>query len=459
MRKKWLVALAVLALAAIGGWFYSQAGSLKAEAVLQNMGLPTNTPGEAIEASGTIEAEQVSVTPEIGGRILRISVDEGAEVQADQEVAWLDQGLLAAEVKKAEAAVTLAEAQLAQVRAGAKPEDITAAEASLEIALAARGGANAAWENTAAARDNPQQLNAQIDTARTQLAEAGGALQQAMAQVEAKSTERQTNKELPDTVSSEFRFTVQTPSGPQVVRYKPKESMREPFRFEYDMSTYGWWRAWVDAEQARTAQEGTEQALENLLTMRERPLEANAMVDQAWTAYQQAKAEVAAAQAQLDLAKNGTAPEQIAVAEANVTRAKAALGALEVQSRKMTLRSPIKGLITELLANEGELAVPGVALMKVADLDSLTLTVYVPEDQLGRVKVGQTARVAVDSFPHKTFWGEVTYISPRAEFTPKNVQTKEERLNTVFAVKIHLPNPQRELKPGMPADALIEVES
>ncbi len=145
MRKKWLVALAVLALAAIGGWFYSQAGSLKAEAILQNMGLPTNAPGEAIEA------EQVSVTPEIGGRILRISVDEGAEVQADQEVAWLDQDLLAAEMKKAEAAVTLAEAQLAQVKAGAKPEDITAAEASLEIALAARGGANAAWENTAAA--------------------------------------------------------------------------------------------------------------------------------------------------------------------------------------------------------------------------------------------------------------------------------------------------------------------
>ncbi len=89
--------------------------------------------------------------------------------------------MLAAELKKAEAAVTLAEAQLAQVKASAKPEDIATAEASLEITLAARCESKATWENAAAPRDNPQQLDAQIDAARTQLAEAAGALQQAMA--------------------------------------------------------------------------------------------------------------------------------------------------------------------------------------------------------------------------------------------------------------------------------------
>jgi multidrug resistance efflux pump len=457
--KKCLIAVAILALMGLGGWLYNQADSLEAESAMRSINLPADLPGETIEVSGIIEAEQVLVTPELGGRILRISTDEGDDVKADQEVAWLDQDLLASEIKKAEAAVALAEAQLAQVKTGAKPEDISMAEASLEIALAARSGAKSAWDDSRAIRDDPQQLDSRIDIARTQLSEAEGALQQATAQVEANSAERQTNKELLDTLSSELRFTVQTPYGPQVVKYKPKESMREPFHFEYDMSTYDWWDAWVTAEQAKVAKEGAELALDNLLTMREHPIEADAMVNRSLAAYQQAEADVAHAQAQLEMIENGATPELIAVAEADASRARAALSSLVVQSRKMTLRSPIDGLVTELLANEGELAIPGVALMKVADLDSLKLTVYIPEDQLGWIQVGQPVEVTVDSFSRKTFSGTITYISPQAEFTPKNVQTKEERLNTVFATEIQIFNLQHELKPGMPADALIEVPS
>jgi HlyD family secretion protein len=97
-------------------------------------------------------------------------------------------------------------------------------------------------------------------------------------------------------------------------------------------------------------------------------------------------------------------------------------------------------------------------LLTLADLDQVTLTVYVPENQIGLVKVGQDVGVKVDSYPERTFSAEVVHIASRAEFTPKNVQTKEERVSTVFAVKIEIPNADHALKPGMPADAEIQVE-
>ena len=99
------------------------------------------------------------------------------------------------------------------------------------------------------------------------------------------------------------------------------------------------------------------------------------------------------------------------------------------------------------------MAAPGAPLLIVADLSQITLVVYVPEPRIGQVRVGQEAQVTVDAYPGRTFTGAVSYISPRAEFTPKNVQTQEERVETVFAVEIKLANADGYLKPGMPADA------
>jgi HlyD family secretion protein len=108
--------------------------------------------------------------------------------------------------------------------------------------------------------------------------------------------------------------------------------------------------------------------------------------------------------------------------------------------------------------NVGETASAGATLMTVANLDEVKLTVYIPENRYGRIRLGQEVHVRVDSFPGETFEGQVIYISSQAEFTPRNVQTKEERVNTVFAVKILIPNPEHDLKPGMPADATIVVD-
>jgi multidrug resistance efflux pump len=97
--------------------------------------------------------------------------------------------------------------------------------------------------------------------------------------------------------------------------------------------------------------------------------------------------------------------------------------------------------------------VPGAALFTLADLDQVTLTVYVPEAELGKVALGQEVEVTVDAYD-QVFPGQVTHIASQAEFTPKNVQTQEERVHMVFAVKIRLDNPDHQLKPGMPADAV-----
>jgi multidrug resistance efflux pump len=114
--------------------------------------------------------------------------------------------------------------------------------------------------------------------------------------------------------------------------------------------------------------------------------------------------------------------------------------------------------VLETIGHVGELAAPGIALITLADLDQVTLTVYVPENRLGYIQIGQAVEVAVDSFPDRVFVGRVTRIANEAEFTPRNVQTEEERVNMVFAVEVSIPNPDHALKPGMPADAVIQVE-
>ncbi len=122
------------------------------------------------------------------------------------------------------------------------------------------------------------------------------------------------------------------------------------------------------------------------------------------------------------------------------------------------VRSPIDGVVLDRPFQPGELATPGTTLLVVGDLTSLTLTVYVPEEKVGEVSLGQAYPVSVDSFPGRQFTGTVSYISNTAEFTPRNVQTIQGRKDTVYAVKLTLDNPGLELKPGMPADVTLEAK-
>jgi len=198
--------------------------------------------------------------------------------------------------------------------------------------------------------------------------------------------------------------------------------------------------------------------LSDLQTQLEQPIALDAQVNAAEAAYHEAVAAIGIARAALDDLKAGARSEDVAVAQAAVDQAKAGVKALKVQRDKMILEAPLDGLILERNVGRGETLAPGASVMKIANLDEITLTLYVAEDQIGKVKLGQQVKVTVDSFPHKIFEGEVSHIATEAEFTPKNIQTKDERVNMVFAVKVQIPNPAHELKPGMPADAVILTE-
>ncbi len=124
---------------------------------------------------------------------------------------------------------------------------------------------------------------------------------------------------------------------------------------------------------------------------------------------------------------------------------------------KLAVRSASEGVVLNRSVEPGETVTPGSVVMTIGQLDSLTLTVYLPEDRYGQVHLGDTAQIMVDLFPGVAFSGTVSQIADQAEFTPRNVQTEEGRRTTVFAVQLQVSDTQNRLKPGMPADVVFEL--
>jgi len=146
------------------------------------------------------------------------------------------------------------------------------------------------------------------------------------------------------------------------------------------------------------------------------------------------------------------------VASSQLALSRAALRTAEVRLRDAVIFAPLSGVALRKNMEEGETAAAGVPVVTIGDLDKPWVKVYVKENQLGLVKLGQKVEVTVDSFPGKSYEGEITFISSDAEFTPKNVQTREERVKLVFGVKVSVKNENNELKPGMPADVKIRLK-
>lgn len=149
--------------------------------------------------------------------------------------------------------------------------------------------------------------------------------------------------------------------------------------------------------------------------------------------------------------------EEIDQAKANLNKSIAGVDLLKKNIRDSYVVSTINGFLIKTFVERGETVTPMSSLFKVSDLDEVELVIYVSEEELGYVKLGQKADVTIDTYKDKIYDGKVTYISPEAEFTPKNIQTKDERTKLVFAVKITIPNNDYDLKPGMPADAVISL--
>ena len=169
-----------------------------------------------------------------------------------------------------------------------------------------------------------------------------------------------------------------------------------------------------------------------------------------------AQAQVAQAQAQLDQLKAGARSQQLDAAKAQVDAAQASVDTLQLQIARMVLVAPADGRLLTRSVEPGEMASAGAPLLTMVRLDDLTLTVYVPEDRYGQVKIGQATQVTVDSFPGVSFNARVATIADKAEFTPRNVQTVEGRSTTVFAIKLTISDASGRLKPGMPADVVFE---
>lgn len=177
--------------------------------------------------------------------------------------------------------------------------------------------------------------------------------------------------------------------------------------------------------------------------------------DDATANYEITRARLNSAKENLEKVKNLARPEELKQAEANLNKAIANVNLLQKNLNDCFVTSPSSGFITKKFIEIGETAGMMSSLFQIADLSSVELAIYVSETDLGKIKLGQNAEINVDTYPDKSFDGKVIYISSQAEFTPKNIQTKDERTKLVFQVKIKINNPDFELKDGMPADASI----
>jgi HlyD family secretion protein len=352
------VVVLVVVLSIIGAWWY----------LGQNQ-----APAGPLSASGTIEANTVTLSPQLPGRVATVAAAEGDRVTAGQALITLDGATLQAQRDQAQAAI------------GAADANVSAAQAQIQTAQA----------GVAAAQARVDLLDA-TPTAN-QLAVAQAAVDKARVAV----------ADLEDAYDELSKAAKDTPAG-------------RALKLQRDLA-----RADLVAAQAQ----------QTLVADGPQP------------------AEKAAAQAQLDAANAqvDAATRAADAATAQASAARAALATIDSQIAQLTISSPIDGIVLTRAVEPGEYAAPGAGLMVVGDLTTLTITVYVPEDRLSAVSLGQAARVNIDS-SDQTFTGTVSHIAEQAEFTPRNVQTPEGRKSTVFAVKLAVANPDGTLKPGMPAD-------
>jgi HlyD family secretion protein len=399
---------------------------------------------QGLKASGTIEATDVSLSPEIGGRVVEVAATDGDAVQTDQALVRLDDTLLQAQLKQVAANIQALQAQQravhAQQQAAQANYDLLKSGPIAEQIDAAQQAVNTAIANVSSAQAQLAQLKAgtrQGDIAAAQSAVAAAESQRKLAQ------------DRYDKVTQ--CYSVKLPNGQTKDGCPGLGTPEEEARAALNAANEA-----VSAAQARLTQ------LKSGATKDEINV-SQAKVDSA-------KAQQAMAQAQLEQVQKGARTEQLAAAQAQIDAAsaqfdgagaqieaaKAQAEALQAQIGKLTLRAPLSGIVLKRNIEPGEVVAPGAALMTLGDISNLYLTVYIPENRYGQIKTGQPVVVKVDSFPNDKFAAKVTRIADQAEFTPRNVQTAEGRATTVFAVKLAVDNADGRLKPGMPADVYFE---
>lgn len=397
--------------------------------------------GGALVLSGFIEAEEIELAPELGGRVVALPFAEGDEISEGDMLLDLDTALLEARRDAMQARLDIAEAQRDLLARGVREEAIAQAEAQVAVAQAAAEAARKSLDAAWMVRNEPQDVAVRIAEVEAQIAAAQHQVNAANAGL--RSAEK---KEHVYEVTAEDIEQTEEIYGEQPNLYVPLDLTTAPQELD---------AALEQLNNAQSAFNRANELLAALQSFEQNPQQLQAQVVRAQTALETAEAEMARAQAQLDDLKAGPTSEQMQSAEGRVGEAEAAVAAVETQIRRMTLTAPASGVLLEQTVHPGELAAPGMPVITLADLDTVELTVYVTAGDLDRVALQQQVDVSVNSFPGETFEGTIMHISDEAEFTPSGVQTEEQRVNLVYAVKIRLPNPGHQLKPGMPADVTI----
>jgi len=417
--KKIAIIISVAALIIAGAYFSTQKTvQASNDALVQDL---------PVVGSGTMEGESTIIAAETGGRVVAVYAAEGDNVSAGDVLIELDKSMLESQLGELNAAIATAKANLAAVKDQPQPEAVAVAEAELAQAEAQRDSAYQIWQDMLPLLDEPQMLEVPIKELQAQIKQAEGQVDQANAALK--------TAQIQEEIASRDQS-----SNVAMVTYQVAQVQRAA--------------AEVGVQLAESQVKMLKVQLAHLWEQYTNPVVLQVQVNQAEAGYHIAEAAAALAKAKLAAAQAGPTAEEIAVAEAQVQLAESALALVSAQMAQLTITAPRDGTISTRTIDPGELAAPGATLLKLTDLDKVTLRVFIPETQIGRVRLGQTARVTIDSVD-RVFEGTVTYIANEAEFTPKNVQTKEKRVNLVFAVEITLENPEHILKAGMPADAEI----
>ncbi|TPG91651.1 HlyD family efflux transporter periplasmic adaptor subunit [Brevibacillus laterosporus] len=359
--------------------------------------------------SGMLEAEELPIIAEVSGSILSISVAEGATIQKGQILAQIDPRSYELAVLEAEAVVQQATAKLDEAKAGNRSQTVkkgasTVASADANLFLA-ETRSRQATTNVARVEEQVKQVEQQLSGAK-------------------------------DTLTFEQRRLQES----EALFNKGAITKRE-----YD----------VQKEVANKAKTQVEQ-LNTQVAMAKTQI-ATAVEDQA-----AARAQIATAQAQregayadLDLLQEGTTNYTLRNLFAIEKQAKTKLASTQLQREKTKLVAPADGIILRKNVTEGEVAKTGASLFTMMKQNQLKVKVFIPEAEIGKVKVTDQVAIKVDAYPDETFAGRIHTISEKAEFTPRNVQTKNERTKLVFAVTIYAEEGLDRLKPGMPADVLM----
>lgn len=441
LPKKLIVVLPVLLIAGTAAvWWYLDQGSVRAE-------------NNQIAASGTIEARQIEVAPQIGGQVSEVLAEEGESVRAGEDLIVFSDALLEAQRRQAQASLNQAQANYEMVAAGTPAEQkqlaIAAAELELTSAqqalddlydkheLAAAQAAKTVADTRDLVRDAERVYHSlkspasqtDIDIARSLVTLTEAGIEKAEERFRTLLRKADDNPRRAAVVL--LISTLEKQHDLAVKRLNYLEGTADEINLA---------QADANVELAQQSLEDAQQQLEDLQSGPDP--EALAL----------AQARLATAEAKLAAAQAGPSQEQLAVAKSQIDVARAAVAVIEAQMQKLSLAAPVNGIVLSRSVEPGEVASPGAPLMTLARLDELKITVYIPEDRYGSLHIGQVAQVAVDSYPGQTFQATVARIADQAEFTPRNVQTEEGRRTTVFAVELKVDNPDGLLKPGMPAD-------